>query len=413
MGIKALFISVYNEPSTVIYSINELNPECLCFYGDEGTRSIINNEILPALRNRPPWMAEIITEDPEDLITCYRAITRKWGELQRNWRLKPGDWTVDYTRGTQSMTAAIILATLDSTSNYRYIGDPKKSDGGERVIISGQEYPVYKASIWDEIAIKERRKAMRLLRQTGYARAAEIFLDITGKISGGQKQLYKTLGEIAKGYGLWDSFQYKGAWEKLKPAHKAMEMATLFGGPSGIKPFLTKIGQNLSFLEKLVMGIPGIKKEHVLDLLANAKRRADIEQKYDDAIIRLHRALEAFAYLKLSSHGIDIRNIKAEYIPREVRSEFIAKYTDDIDNKIRPSVYGLYRMLQLISDPAGIKFFEHWSQLKLLFESCNRSILYYGVEPVKRERYEEMFKLVCRICDVEERTLPTFPEMNF
>ena len=97
---KALLISVGGTPEPIIYSINELKPECLCFFASEETRVIINDEIMPKLTDRPPWMAEIITEDSNDLLTCYRALTSKWGELQRNWRLGPGDGVVDYTGGT-------------------------------------------------------------------------------------------------------------------------------------------------------------------------------------------------------------------------------------------------------------------------------------------------------------------------
>jgi len=49
---KALLISVGGSPEPVIYSINELKPECLCFFASAETRSIINNDILPKIVDR-------------------------------------------------------------------------------------------------------------------------------------------------------------------------------------------------------------------------------------------------------------------------------------------------------------------------------------------------------------------------
>jgi len=112
-------------------------------------------------------------------------------------------------------------------------------------------------------------------------------------------------------------------------------MATVFGGPPGLKTFTTKIRESLSLLERLSVGTPGIKQDHFFDLMANARRRADLEHKYDDAMSRLYRAIEAYAQIRLASRGIDISDVQADQLPQEIRQEVAGKYRDDIDNRIK------------------------------------------------------------------------------
>ena len=408
---KALLICVGGSPEPVIYSINELSPECLCFFASEETKGIINDEIIPKLMDRPPWMAEIISEDANDLLTCYRAITGKWGELLKNWRLGPGDWIVDYTGGTKPMVAALVLATIDDSSGYRYISGTERTKRGTGIVIDGKEHVLHHINPWDELAIKDRRQAAILFGRGRYSQVAEILRGVAQRVSGGEKHLYKVLGDIADGYGLWDNFQHREAWGKLKPSHKSLEMATIFGGQPGINTFVTRLKENLAFLERLVVGTPGIKQEHFLDLMANAKRRADLEYKYDDAVARLYRAIEAYAQIRFASFGINTSDIHEDQLPGEVRAEFTNKYRDNIDNRIKLPLYGAYKVLELLKEPAGAIFFEQWPQMKLLLDSRNKSILAHGLDPIKRERYAEMFKLVCKISGIAADTIPRFPDI--
>ena len=410
--IKALLISIGGSPESVIYSINELKPECLCFFASEETRMLINNEVLPKLTDRPVWMAEIITDDADDLLSCYKAITGKWKDLQQNWRLQPGDWVVDYTGGTKPMVAALVLSTINDTSGYRYISGKERTKGGTGIVIDGKEQVLHQINPWDQLAVKERQDASVLFGRARYKQVAEIFAGVAMRVSGGEKHLYKALSDVAEGYGLWDNFQHKQAWEKLRPSQKSLEMATVFGGPPGLKSFAATLKENLNFLEKLSVGMTGIRNEHFLDLLSNAKRRADLEHKYDDAVARLYRAVEAYAQIRLAGRGINTSDVQENQLPPDLSQEFANKFRSEIDNRIRLPLYGAYKILESLGDPAGIAFFENWQQMKLLLDSRNKSILAHGFEPVKRERYEEMLKLICRISGVNEQSLPGFPDLH-
>ena len=49
--------------------------------------------------------------------------------------------------------------------------------------------------------------------------------------------------------------------DKLKAAHKALEMASVWGGPAGLKSLLPALKQNAGFLEKLVLDRPAVELE--------------------------------------------------------------------------------------------------------------------------------------------------------
>ena len=83
--------------------------------------------------------------------------------------------------------------------------------------------------------------------------AAKLFREIEARVSGGQKPLYRAFADLADGYDLWERFHYRQAWEKLKTAVKAFEMASLWGGPPGLTSLLPAIKANAGFLEKLVL----------------------------------------------------------------------------------------------------------------------------------------------------------------
>jgi len=49
----------------------------------------------------------------EELGPCYRALRAEIPGLLRKWRIEPGEVLVDYTCGTKTMSAALVLAGLE------------------------------------------------------------------------------------------------------------------------------------------------------------------------------------------------------------------------------------------------------------------------------------------------------------
>src|SRR2546422_5334135 len=95
---------------------------------------------------------------------------------------------------------------------------------------------------------------------------------------------------------------YKPAWESLKTAIKALDMASVFGGPSGIKTLIPRLKENSGFLEKLVLDPAEVKAAIAPDLLANAKRRAEQDRAFDAALATAVRSEEHTSELQSRLH---------------------------------------------------------------------------------------------------------------
>ncbi len=185
-------------------------------------------------------------------------------------------------------------------------------------------------------------------------------------------------------------------------------MAALFGGPSGISGLMSGLKENILFLEKIVMGRQEVKAEIFLDLLANARRRAELEQRYEDATERLYRAIEVLAQVRL----FNTNDVDQGRLPASLREEFTRRYTSRIDGKIKVGLEAAYRLLSELGDGLGSVFDKHWNSLKVLFEARNLSILAHGFAPIKPERYKQLWEMVLKISDTRPERLPQFPRME-
>ena len=144
-------------------------------------------------------------------------------------------------------------------------GEVVEVEGGPRVWLQGNP--------WDEAAEDARRESCDLFNRGAFVAAALRFRLLEARVSGGQKPLYHALADLAEGYGLWERFEYRPAWDKLKTSLKALDMASVWGGPPGLKGVLPAVKSNATFLEKLVLDPQEVKEAVALDLLAHARRR--------------------------------------------------------------------------------------------------------------------------------------------
>ncbi len=397
-SVKALIISVGDNPDSVAVTINLLKPECLCFFVSENNKGIIDGQIIPKITIPPKRWDQIATPDPEDLKKCCGSLVSGLQGLLGRWGVEPSQLTVDYTGGTKTMSSALLLCTIDASSSYHYTGH--------------MEQKVYQGNLWDELVLMERRAAATTFNRGRYQQAAFLFQRIEGRVSGGSKPLYKALAELSGGYALWDAFDYKGGWNKLQSARKALEMAALFGGPSGISGLMSGLKENILFLEKIVMGRQEVKAEIFLDLLANARRRAELEQRYEDATERLYRAIEVLAQVRLFEKGFNTNDIDTVRLPSTLKEEFVQRYTSRIDGKIKIGLEAAYRLLSELGDRLGEAFTQQWNNLKVPLEARNNSILAHGFAPIKPERYQQLWDMALKISDTRPERLPQFPRME-
>jgi len=293
------------------------------------------------------------------------------------------------------------------------IGPAATGYDGEAITIDGQDKVWLQGNPWDEAAAQTRHEACEYFNRGSFAAAQAVFRQIEARVSGGQKPMYRALADLAEGYSFWERFQYRQAWDKLKTAHKALEMASVWGGPPGLKAVLAGVKQNAGFLEKLVLDPNEVKETLALDLLAHARRRADTGHDYEAAMIALVRALEAFAQFQLfKQYRIKTWDLQPEQLPEALRETCRTCFLSDLDGKYKLPLHDQFRALAGLGSQMGQAYLAQWPKMKPLLDAANQAVLGHGFETLKPERYQQLFEVVMKLTGVNSVSLPAFPVLS-
>jgi CRISPR-associated protein (TIGR02710 family) len=410
--VKALVIALTGHAAAAVYSINRLQPDSLCFVLPEGAKSLIESEVQPKIEHMPRRWDWVILAEAGEFVSCYQTLARTLPEMLRIWDVQPGELVVDVTGATPAMAGALTLSTLSLSSRIVSLV-PAREGQEEGIDIAGQSFVWTQGNPWDEAASVSRREGCELFNRRLFVAAAKLFREVEARVSGGQKPLYRAFGDLADGYDLWERFHYRQAWEKLKTAVKAFEMAVLWGGPPGLTSLLPAIKANVGFLEKLVLDPAPVKDLQAPDLLAHAGRRLHGLHDPETAMVSLVRALEAFAQRQLfKQYQIKTWDVQPEQLPQALQETCRSCWLEDLDGKYKLPVQAQFRALAGLGDQMGQAFLREWPTMKPLLDAANHAVLGHGFEPVKAERVQQLYDVVVKLSAVSETSLPKFPVLN-
>jgi len=413
--VRALLIAVGEDAPAAVYTINRLKPELLCFFVPESAKILVETAVQPQIAQMPRRWDWLVTPDATRFLACHQTLARALPELMRTWEVQAGELVVDLTGATPAMAAALSLAGMPFTSRVITVGRTGSgtTSEGEAVTIDGQARIWLQGNPWDEAAGRVRAEGCDLFNRGSFDPAVSLFHQIEARVSGGQKPLYRALADLAEGYSLWERFHYRQAWDKLKTSLKALEMASVWGGPAGLKAVLPAIKQNAGFLEKLVLDPQEVKEAVAYDLLAHARRRAEQNHHPEAAVTALLRALEASAQHRLfKQYKIKTWDVQPEQLPEALREPCRTCFLDDIDGKYKLPLHAQFRALAGLGDQMGQAYLAQWPKMKPLLDAANQAILGHGFEPVKPERFHQLYDLVIKLTGVSEASLPRFPMLN-
>ena len=283
--VKALVITLGDDPASAVYSINRLKPDALCFVLPEAGKALVESAVQPKIDQMPRRWDWIVVETPGEFTGCLQTLARSLPDLLRTWEVQPGELVVDLTGATPAVAAALTAAALPWSSRIVWLVPAREGSEDEIITLDGRPLVWHQSNPWDEVAAVSRREGSELFNRGDYAAAAKLFRDVEARVSGGQKPLYRAFADVADGYGFWERFQYRQAWDKLKTATKALEMASLWGGPAGLKSLLPAVKANAGFLERLVLDPAEAKELLAMDLLAHAGRRLHVTRDPETAMV--------------------------------------------------------------------------------------------------------------------------------
>ena len=381
----------------------------------ESSTSLVESEVQPHLSKMPQKWDWIVTPNPESFADSHQALADSLPKILKAWNVLPGELIIDITMATPAMAGAMALAGFPFTTkvmrleqvNIEKLSDPKVDMVGEVPRVWSQSNP------WDVEALSIRQEAAGYFNAGSYKAAGRVFHRLEMRVSGSFKPLYRAYVDISEGYHHWQVFHYRQAWEKLKNGTKALDLASAWGGPPGAASFVKNIKENLRFLEQIVLDPSEVKSKLGHDLLAQAKRQIDHRQDTEIGIRLLLRALSAWAQGRLfHAHQIKSWDVKIDQIPQAVQELVRQRYVSEVDGKYQLPTLAQFHLLQELQDPLGKAFEKHWSQMKSLIDATDHAVLGDGFEPIKTERWHQLYEVVLKVVDVHERDLPQFPSMS-
>lgn len=427
-SLSAMLVSVGGSPQPVIYSLNQQQPQYVIFFASRESRPMVRQVIEPALEYRPLDLHIVVTPDGQDLVVSVAALLNEVPGLLLQWEVAFADLRADYTGGTKTMSAAVVLALTGHGSRFSYVGGVERDKAGLGVVIDGREQMLYVQNPWDVLAVESLRDIELLFNRCRFASVVERAAR-AAQATEEKRPLFEALGHVGEAYGLWDGFSYPKALSWMKRAESAFRSLAACSGRAQVRDFHAVLQRDKTLLEGLcVQGDALLKstKPHrstsegaedgralLLDLLANAVRRAEVEHKYDDAVARLYSAIEKTAKLRLrTAWHLDNSAIEPGSLPAEVQ-KLIEGMDRDENGRVALPLRKSFELLALLGDDMGRRYEACSDELGKLLTIRNMSLLAHGWQPVSEATYRKMLALALSFCTVEPDNLPAFPVMNW
>ncbi|MBW2341771.1 MAG: TIGR02710 family CRISPR-associated protein [Deltaproteobacteria bacterium] len=369
----------------ICVSIKQQNPDNIVFIKTNKT----DDTTMPFIRQdtilEEKQYEEIEISDPNDVEKiadeCQQAITalsKKGYDLQ--------DMVADYTSGTKAMSAGLTIAAIKCNVGALVYVAGDRGEGGR--VMSGTERPI---ALQPNRIIADSlfQDAIRLFNIYQYDACLETLMKAR-KILADPAFIDRmnTLETLSKAYMSWDKFQINESFNLLKES-KREKLPQEWGIESQIKnnrQVLYKEREN-KFCE-----------ERMVDLLENARRRGEVEKKFDDAIARLYRLCEYIAQFHISQKNlyrekdseVDTSDLDLSNLPANLQEKY-RRYRNPKDGKVKLSLHASYDLLFDLDELPGKYFFEDENKTKKFLGLRNNSILAHGFNPVSEKVYKEMF----------------------
>ncbi|OEU79576.1 MAG: CRISPR-associated protein [Desulfobacterales bacterium S5133MH4] len=410
---RAMIISVGGTPDPVVTSILKHKPDFVCFFASQQSLDMIG-EIKKQTKavGHNPSDYKVVCENAEDLLHCY-AKALECAKRVRDVSSEPDDVVVDYTGGTKTMSAALALATVAHGYQFSYVGGEERTKNGLGLVVSGKEVVRLGISPWQVFAVEEKKQISLFISSFQYEAAISVISKTIDRLQDRQHEVWSGVMETLQGYLAWDSFDHKTALRKLSNGLKRLEMCERFGIDNQIQEYTDKVRGNFDILNDMNQKTHFFKLLHPIllrDIVSNARRRYQ-QNKYDDAVARLYRALEMAGQIAFEhATGTSTCEADPEKLPQSMREEYVHRYRSPDDKKIRIPLFATFRVLKELQNPSGVQFGKYEEILKKVLSARNGSILAHGIQPIDKETYERFASIIEQL--FLDGSLIEFPQLN-
>jgi CRISPR-associated protein (TIGR02710 family) len=385
--IKAVLISVGGTPDPILFILRREKPHYVWYFCSKGSRPQADD-----IQRQLDWhpvhdFIELVRF--EELGPCYKALRIAIPELLRKWKVKPEEVLVDYTCGTKTMSAALVLAGLEHFKRFSYIGGEQRDKGGLGVTVGGKERVFYQANPWSELAIREVEQAAHFWNSLIFEGAAEILRQAASVVP--RSQLFNALADVCDGLAARHRLDFSGAVKQLGKVSR--DLPLLFDGREDYGL--------IAFVKEAVKLCDDCKdsgnQTFLAEILDNSLRTAR-QHRFEDAAARLYRAIEMQGQIWLgeASGGAfhNGRLKKGSTLPEPLADRDFCRPRGD-PPQVKLSLEELFRAAHLLGDTRVegiIRDLERgWQgKLRTCTEKRNGSILGHGVQSISQKGFNEM-----------------------
>ena len=411
--LRACLVSVGGSPDPILHTLRTHRPAYVAYFCSAGTwdKAEAIQQILIADPVPAPVAAYLEVERFEELGPCYAALRAWLPTWLAAQTLAPEEVLVDYTGGTKTMSAALVLAATETLSHFSYVGGAQRDKAGTGIVIPGQERIYYQANPWRELAVRELDQAAHLWNAQQYDAAATLLRRAKGQVPREQRPAYERVILLAQALGDRLALQLTAATQKTTDLAKKLRKTPL--APGSAPAVAAAHSQLLDFADRAsarfsaaaaFSGPAADPTAQLRELLDNAHLTSRLG-RHDDAAARLYRALELFGQnelARLTGGAFYLGKLKADTLPAELANFAPFAGAEGIDVARRGiALEQVYRALAHLGHPAGLRAladFDGPESLKTPWRQAtqrrNQSILGHGLQPVGAEGFATLAALV-------------------
>jgi CRISPR-associated protein (TIGR02710 family) len=417
-GHYLLIASVGGSSEPIVASLKYWRPDRVLFVVSPESRPEVEQRVLPAICNEglplgPGQYDEHPLSDGQNLQQCVQELRPLHNDIRR-WLERGANFVVvvDYTGGTKSMSAALALSMHRLRCRFSYVGGSQRTKNNIGVVVSGTEKILWSPNPWETLGYQFRNDALVLFDQQAYASAVKLLEKGRNNVdSDSVKTELNALATLLKGYAEWDRFNHKAALDALDKSERNHHTLAAVLGNHTVDELLRLLPQHVALLQRLANATQP--NDIVRDLLANAQRRFK-EARYDDAVARLYRAIEAMAQIRLrDKYEIATDAVPIDRVPPPLGDEWRPRA---VNGTVRVGLQDAYRLLDALGDDLGARFRQldlHNRQNSPLV-SRNESILAHGFRCVRPQAFETLWKHCLQLAEIDDpdAQLPQFPRLS-
>lgn len=389
-----LVVTVGGSHQPIVTAIKELSPDYVYFVcttkdpgtGKPGSETQITGKGVvikanpaderPSLPNIPtqvqlsPERFETRIVAADDLDDIFTSLNSLFAQLRQ--RDPAARLIADYTGGTKSMSAAMVMAALENRGVELHLVTGNRAD-----LLKVSDGTQYSATAISDTIRLHRAMAPYLgsWRRFAYDEAAAGLDEIVPPKDGALRGRLFRARDLSRAFAAWDRFDH-GEARRLIDLYAAVVARDL-------QP-------HVNTLRTLTSNSPRQEPAQLLDLWRNAERRA-AQGRYDDAVARVYRLLEWSAQWLLKTRcNIDSSDVQPGQIPAGI------SLTVGRQGKIQAALFNAWDLVgALTSGPAAAFISAQRDRLLGLLQMRNHSILAHGFTPISNAEWLQ-FSEWCR-----------------